>query len=362
MWLKKLPSSSLQPQEISSEKSSVKVSQLEVEFSGHPDKNFVKYLTEGFRNGFDTGLNILPQVSFECDNLRSAKNDPEATTELLQTELERWYIMGPFVSVPFDTHRISPLGIAIGKYLGKKRLILDLSAPHQNEEHQSLNELIDKEEFSLSYATIDNAIKKIKALGQNSWMCKVDVRDAFKLVPIKVSLWPYYGIKWNGKFYFYTRLVFGSRSSPKIFYSLSEAVCWILQNNYDIQHLLHLLDDFLTIDPPDSLPDRTMAILTLVFRKLGIPLSTHKTVLEYLGIILDSCRMEARLPSDKIQRISEILNTFMNKKSCTKQELLSLLGHLNFACRVIYPGLSWSSICFIPDFLVDYSQGPSLPH
>ena len=153
--------------------------------------------------------------------MRSAKNDPEATTELLQTDLERRYIIGPFVSVPFQTYRISLLGIAIGKYSGKKRLIVDLSATHQNEEHQSLNELID-------YVTIDNAIKKIKALGQNSWICTVDVPDAFKLVPIKESLWPYYGIKWNGEFYFYTRLVFGSRSSPKIFYSLSEAVCWIL--------------------------------------------------------------------------------------------------------------------------------------
>lgn len=113
----------------------------------------LNHMTEGFRNGFDTGLKILPQVSFECDNLLSAKKDPAATSELLQTELERGYILGPFASVPFETYRISSLGIAIGKYSGKKRLIVDLSAPHENQERQSLNELIDKEEFSLSYVT-----------------------------------------------------------------------------------------------------------------------------------------------------------------------------------------------------------------
>ena len=155
-------------------------------------------------------------------------------------------------------------------------------------------------------------------------------------------------IKWNNKYYFYMRLVFGSRSSPKIFDTLSEAVCWILQNNYGIDSVLHLLDDFLTIDVPDAEPDRTMAILTLVFNKLGIPLSTHKsvgpaTVLEYLGIILDTQLMEARLPMEKVTRITSILDSFMGRKTCTKQELLSLLGHLNFACRVIYPGRAFVS-------------------
>ena len=223
---------------------------------------------------------------------------------------------------------------------------MDLSAPHQNKQHKSLNELIDKEEFSLSLVTIDNAIRKNRELGKNSWLCKVDIRDAFKLVPIHESLWPFHGVKWNNKYYFYTRLVFGSRSSPKIFDSLSEAVCWILQNNYGIQHVLHLLDDFLTIDAPDSVPEITMAILTLVFKQLGIPLSTHKTVgpttvLEYFGIILDSCRMEARLPSDKVLRISEILKSFMTKKACTKQELLFVSWYKYLIVSLVFSHLGF---------------------
>ena len=126
------------------------------------------------------------------------------------------------------------------------------------------------------------------------------------------------------------------------------AVCWILENNYNIEYILHLLDDFLTIDRLDSTPERTMAILTLVFRKLGLPLSQKKTVgpthvLEYLGIILDSIRMEARLPTEKVSRITEFIEVFLKRKSCTKRELLSLLGHLNYACKVIYPGRAFVS-------------------
>ena len=53
--------------------------------------------------------------------------------------------------------------------------------------------------------------------------------------------------------------------------------------------------------------------------------------------------MEARLPRNKILRIQEIIESFSKRSSCTKRELLSLLGHLNFACRVILPGRSFVS-------------------
>ena len=37
-----------------------------------------------------------------------------------------------------------------------------------------------------------------------------------------------------------------------------------------------------------------------------------------------------------MDRIRSILISFLNGKACTKQELLSLLGHFNFASQVIY--------------------------
>ena len=324
------------------------IKQLQDELKNHPDRAFVQYLLHGFSNGFDTGFSRLPDLPFECKNLLSAKRHPVSTTELIESELSKGYLIGSFDSIPFTEYRINPVGIAVGKYSGKKRLIVDMSAPHENDLHPSLNDLINKEEFSLSYVNIDSAISIIKRLGTGAWLCKVDLQDAFKQIPLMDKLIPYHGIKWNNKYYFYTRLVFGSRSAPKIFDSLSVAVCWILENNYNIENVLHLLDDFLTIDRPFSLPERTMAILTMVFKKLGLPLSTKKTVgpahvLEYLGIILDSLRMEARLPMEKVTRMTELIESFLHRKSCTKRELLSLLGHLNYACRVIYPGRAFVS-------------------
>ena len=300
------------------------------------------------RNGFLTGVNDVPKDCFECKNLLSTLKYPEDVSRLISVELEKGYIIGPYDNPPFKTFRISPIGIVEGKYSKKKRLILDLSAPHNNCDHASINDLIDKDEFSLTYVRIDDAVKIIKQLGRGSLLCKCDITDAFKLIPIHPSLWGYYGMKWNGKYYFYTRLVFGSRSSPALFDQLSVAVCWTLEKNYGLNNILHLLDDFLLICGPKSDANSQMTKMLKVFEKLKIPLNERKTFgpstsLEYLGIILDSKTMIAKLPQEKLVRITEMLSTFINRRTCTKREMLSLLGHLHYACKVMIPGRSFVS-------------------
>jgi hypothetical protein len=82
----------------------------------------------------------------------------------------------------------------------------------------------------------------------------------------------------KSSYYFYVRLSFGCRSSPIISDNISRAVCYIAEYNYNIKHILHLLDDLLTVDPPSAIAERTMAIMTLIFNKLYIPIAAHKTV------------------------------------------------------------------------------------
>ena len=146
--------------------------------------------------------------------------------------INKGFLQGPFSVLPFDIFRISPIGVVESKYSKKKRLIVDLSTPHDLGDICSLNDLINKEDFSLSYA-----IRINKQLRQETpiFLCKTDVSDAFKQIPLHPTLWPYHGIKWHDQYYFYTRLVFGCRSSPMIFDTFASMVCWILENNYGIK-------------------------------------------------------------------------------------------------------------------------------
>ena len=196
---------------------------LEKELTNHPNPSFVDYLLSGIKKGFHTGVSSHNTTNFESKHLQSAIKEPDCVSQLLSNELESKFWIGPFSHAPFKSYRVSPIGLDEHKYSHKKRLIVDLSAPHDNPLHPSINDMISKEEYSLSYVKIDDAIKIIKKLGIGSWMCKVDVQSAFKIL-LDPNLWHLYGIRWNDRLYFATRLVFGSRSSPKIFDQLVEAV------------------------------------------------------------------------------------------------------------------------------------------
>ena len=108
-------------------------------------------------------------------------------------------------------------------------------------------------------------------------LTKYDISNAFKVCTIRPDQWPYFCVKWEGKYYVFVRLVFGCRSSPRIFDTLSQAVCWIACKSYGVQTIFHFMDDFLTVVLPDPcIGERTMAILSLVFNRLHIPLDQHK--------------------------------------------------------------------------------------
>ena len=102
---------------------------------------------------------------------------------------------------------------------------------------------------------------------------------------------------------FYVRLSFGCRSSPKIFDNFSKAICFIAEHNYKVKHILHLLDDCLTIDPPNFDAERTMTLM-MIFKRLKVPIAAHKTMgpltcIQYLGIILD---IQINLKLDYLKR------------------------------------------------------------
>ena len=66
-------------------------------------------------------------------------------------------------------------------------------------------------------------------------------------------------------------------------------------------------------------------------------------VLDFLGIVLDTERMEAHLPKDKLERIQTTLQEWLHRKSATKREILSLVGVLQHAAKVVRPGRTFLS-------------------
>jgi hypothetical protein len=75
---------------------------------------------------FDTLVRSEKVQTKECKNNLSARVQETVVSELIDKELQKGFIYGPFTQPPFDNYRVSPIGVAEGKYSKKKRLILDL--------------------------------------------------------------------------------------------------------------------------------------------------------------------------------------------------------------------------------------------
>lgn len=166
------------------------ISSLASELRNHPDKKITQFLLSGLKEGFDPSLESIPNSCMICNN------EPNIVEALIKKELDSGFMIGPFNSPPFELFRISPIGIATRKFSGKKRLIIDLSAPHGNS-HPSINSLIPLDEFSLHYHDIDQAIVLIKNAGRRAWLAKVDIASGFKVMPIHPNFWHLFGIHWN---------------------------------------------------------------------------------------------------------------------------------------------------------------------
>ena len=136
---------------------------------------------------------------------------------------------------------------------------------------------------------------------------------------------------------------------------------WIAQNKLRINHIIHLLDNFLIIAKSQSLCQDQLHLFLDLCSYLGIPMAPEKTcgpatTLSFSGIELDSLSFEARLPLDKIDKCLGLIASFLTCKKVTLKEIQSLTGMLNFACSVVVPGRAFLRR------LIDLTVGVQSPH
>ena len=236
----------------------------------HPDQAFVKQLIKSITEDFKIGY-IGPECSKESPNLKSARDNPEVVSAYLQKECELGRVGGPSAIPPFPNMQCHPIGVVPKKKPGKFHTILHLSYPPGD----SVNDFIPKDEYSLHYITVDKAISAIKRFGRGDWLSKLDIEAAFRIIPVHPSQWHLLGMKWKGNYYFDKVLSMGGRSSPFIFDSVSSAIEWICTTNYFVAVLMHLLDDFLSVEPPHKEPT-ALKLLMEILERSGVPLALHK--------------------------------------------------------------------------------------
>ena len=294
----------------------VQIGALSLALAYHPDQTFASYILKGFTEGFHIGFNRRQvRLRSSLHNHPSALANSAIVDSHILTEVEAGRLVGPIVPwlVP-QVHR-SPIGLVPKAHqAGKWRLIVDLSAPPS----ASTNDGIATEQCSLKYTSVDEAVQMVLQLSRGSRLIKIDLKNAYRIVPIHPDDQHLLAISWNGGTYIDRALPFGLRSAPKIFTAVADAIAWALH----CAGVEHQLDDFLFFVPPAAgTGSATLTKAMQVLQNLGIPVATHKTegpscIVTFLGILIDTQSLQLRLPPEKLSRLQSLVQSWQRKRAC----------------------------------------------
>ena len=318
----------------------------EAELRGHPDSEFADFLVEGIRCRFRIGFDYSSQVGISAtNNMHSAREHPEPIDRYVREEMSAGRIIR--LSSGSAGEGVTAQGIHVSRFgvipkshqPGKWRLISDLSSPKGS----SVNDGVSPSLCSVSYAAVDDAVRCILALGQGALLAKFDVASAYRVVPVHPEDRLLLGMKWRGELLVDGALPFGLRSAPKLLTAMADTLLWIM-GRHGVVHAMHYLDDYLLLGPPRSMVcDGALRVSLDLCKALGVPIAEHKLEgpapsLSFLGIQIDTIQGTLALPQEKLDRIKALITSWRQRKCCKKRELLSLIGQLQHACRVVKSG------------------------
>ena len=198
------------------------------------------FLADGIANGFQLVPASANLANVDMGNYRSAANP---TTKLLVEQTIRNELAeGNYTITANKPTIVSALGAIPKPGSSEIHVIHNCSHPHG----QAVNDYISNDSFK--YQTLDNALPRLRP---NYYMAKIDLRHAYRSVPIHPSSYHATDCKWkfSGEddftYFFDRRLPFGARSSPSIF-RLTQAVRRMISRR-GFNDIVVYLDDFLVI-------------------------------------------------------------------------------------------------------------------
>ena len=208
------------------------------ELTGDEDE---AYLADGLTNGFSLLRQTQSMLRLIWITTLSATNP--VTKPLVEQTILAEIQEGNYVVTPTSPTVVSALGAIPKKDSSEIQLIHDCSCPHG----QALDDYISIDSFK--YQSLDAALA---LLWPNYFMAKIDLRHAYRSVPIHPCNYKATGCKWqfsgsDSFTYFYDAcLPFGARAAPIIFQHLTQAVHHMMAK-WGFHDVVVYLDDFLVI-------------------------------------------------------------------------------------------------------------------
>lgn len=178
--------------------------------------------------------------------------------------------------------------------------------------------------------------------GVNICMAKFDVSRAFRKCPIPVRDFWKTAHTVLSQSVVHTRLPFGATCSVDNMSTLVSAVQDVVAAQHGI-FTQSYVDDQIIIDYEDAI-DQSVDIVAKIWATVGLPRNVEKflkegkpaTVMEFLGIQLDTIKRTASITQKRLESIRALLDEWATGKvRSTPRRIKSLAGTLNFVATVI---------------------------
>ena len=296
------------------------------------------YIIRGVVFGFSV-INPSCEASYDTKHRRVADpGDRETITDKLLAEIDRGCI-SVVDAPPKCVHDI----FCIPKEGGGTRSIVDCSKP----EGSSVNNFTNEVSVKFSYNSVDDVAE---AMTQGDFLATTDIKDAYRAICIHPRDRGRQGLHWDfppekgdGCTYMEdNRLCMGLSSSPYVFSKVSDFVvrCAVREG---VHRVVNYLDDFCIISGSYGEGRRDQQVMIAVLRRLGFNVSFAKVIspstsVRFLGINIDTERLEMSLPEDKLTKLKGILEEFRGRRKATRRELERLGGLLAHCSKVIKGG------------------------
>jgi hypothetical protein len=192
---------------------------------------------------------------------------------------------------------------------------------------------------------LDAVLDEIRKQGTDARMSIIDIKSAFRHVPIHPDDIPLMGFEWEGKYYFERALPFGLRSSPGIYDRLARALVYIAQQR-GVYALLYYVDDHIIISPPGINAEMAHTFVQTA-ADIGIHIALDKLIVEqqiapFVGFEINTIDMTVGLTDRKLRQLVSTLCAWREKHKATRKELERITGLLAHVSRVLPPGRTYT--------------------
>ena len=222
---------------------------------GYTDWARLERVVQRLDHGADIGCTGRGRLPTFSSNAKSAYIYRERVADSLAELIKDGLMVGPLdeEEIPWDDISVSSILVRL-KPNGKARIIVNFSAPDNEDGPGSVNSGMNVEDFPAKMSSTAKFVESLLRVGRNALISKSDWNAAYKHQFVRVEDLKLQFVKFLGKYFCELALIFGAISSPGIYDDLAKVVLALalLKSGLPPQLVSQHLDDVVAVGPHNT--------------------------------------------------------------------------------------------------------------